>query len=126
MGGLLSLLGWVILGLGVVVLFRRLPQFGLTTRSHALALIVGGLLVVGVGARIPGSAGQNPSTGDTSQATAQTPTAAPTSTPKAMPTPTPTPTPIPTVATPPPTQKPVVAAPTVRPTARATAPPSPP
>jgi hypothetical protein len=122
MGGLLLLLGWVVVGLGVVVLFRRLPQLGLATRGHAAALIVGGLMVVGVGARIPGSAAQNPNTGDTSQATAQTTTAAATLTPTAQPTATPTPTPTPTATTPPPTQKPVVVAATAKPTA----PPPPP
>jgi hypothetical protein len=128
MGGLLSLLGWIVLGLGVVVLFRRLPQFGLTARGHALALIVGGLLVLGVGARIPGSASQGPSNGDTRQAIAQTPTTPPTQTqmPKMTVTPVPTPSPTPTVATPPPTQKPVVVLATAAPTARATAPPPPP
>jgi len=125
MGGLLSLLGWVALGLGVVVLFRRLPQLGLTTRGHAVALIVGGLLVVGVGSRIPGSAAQNPNAGDSSQATAQAPTTAPAPTPTAKPTSTPTPTPTPTAATPPPTQKPVVVVATAKPAAPPPPPPPP-
>jgi hypothetical protein len=124
MGGLLSLVGWVVIGLGVVVLFRRLPQFGLTTRGHALALIAVGLFVAGFGARIPDSAGQGgPSNGDTSQAIALTPTAAPTPTPTPTPTATPAPTPTPTPA---PTLKHLVVVATPKPTVRVTSAPAPP
>src|SRR6202166_4924120 len=102
MGGLLSFIGFVVVALGVVVLFRRLPQWHLTTRGHALALIVGGLLVIGVGARIPGGSDQTAAStaGQTSTPSATTtpspkPTPTPTSTPTPKPTPTPTKTPSP-------------------------------
>jgi hypothetical protein len=90
MGGLLSLLGLVVLVLGIIGLFKRLPQFQLTSRGRGALFIIGGVLLMSVGAAASGS----PS--DQQAASNPTPTATASVTPRGTTTPTPTATPRPT------------------------------